>query len=74
MLESIRNGHELFDVFQRHRLTDSDNLLMLQALLHRMHKPELFELAVRYAQTVGNVLYFKIPPTEPRKDALNVSL
>lgn len=66
VLESIKNGHELFDIFQRHQLTDRDNLLILQALLHRMQKPELFELAVRYAQTVGNVLHFKIPPTEPR--------
>lgn len=38
---------------------------MLQALLFRMHRTELFELAVKYAQSTGNVVHFTKPPPEP---------
>lgn len=73
MLEGIKKGRELLDIFQKHQFIDKDNLLILQALLHRIQKQELFELAVRYSQTVGNVMHIKIPPKEPRKYVNNVS-
>ena len=74
MLEGIKKGRELFDILQKHQIIDKNNLLILQALLHRMQKQELFELAVRYAQTVGNVMHIKLPPKEPCKYVYNVSI
>ena len=65
--EKITNGLELFDFLQKDLKIDRDNLLLLQALLYRMNKHELFDLAVEYAQTKGNVIHFKKPPDEPRK-------
>ena len=65
--EDIKDAYELFDVLQKETLVDRDNLLFLQALLYRMNKHELFDLAVNYAQNKGNLIHFKKPPAEPRK-------
>lgn len=64
-LDTIVNAHELFDLLQRYQFINRDNLLMLQALLFRMHRTELFEQAVKYAQSTGNVVHFTKPPPEP---------
>lgn len=65
VLETLETPHELFDVLQRHHFITRDNVLILQALLHRMDKIQLFNLAVNYAQATGNVVHFAKPPKEP---------
>ena len=69
--ENIKSGFELFEVLQGDSLIDRDNLLLLQALLYRMNKHELFDQAVEYAQKKGNVIHFKKPPNQPRKSNRN---
>jgi len=64
VLEKIKNASDLFDHLRKLTRLSKDNLVCLQAILMRLKRPELIEMAVDYARTVGDVIFF-YPAAEP---------
>ena len=67
LLSEIKTPLQLFDSLQKHLFLSRNNLLFLQAMLHRIGRMDLYDMALDYAQTLGDVIYFCSPPPEPGK-------
>ena len=67
LLSEIKTAPELFDWLQKNNFLDRNNLLILQAVLFKLGRMDLYEKAVVYAQSIGDVVHFSPPPKEPGK-------
>ena len=67
LLSEIKTAPELFDWLQKNNFLDTNNLLVLQAVLFKLGRMDLYDKAVVYAQSLGDVVHFSPPPKEPSK-------
>lgn len=65
LLEDIETPMELFDSLQKNLFLGRDNLIYLQAIVYKIGRKDLFERAVEYAQSLGDIIHFSSPPREP---------
>lgn len=65
LLSEIKTPLQLFDSLQKHLFLSRNNLLFLQAMLFKIGRMDLYDMALDYAQTIGDVIYFCSPPLEP---------
>lgn len=64
LLSEIKTAPELFDWLQKNNFLDTNNLLVLQAVLFKLGRMDLYDKAVVYAQSLGDVVHFSPPPKE----------
>ena len=65
VLDNLIKPLHLFDLMRRHRFLDRNNIIYLQAMLYKIGRPDLYDSAIEYAQSVGETIHFSKPPTEP---------
>ena len=65
LLSKIETPLEFFDSLQKYTFLDRNNLLFLQAMLYQLGRMDLYDMAIDYAQSLGDVIYFCTPPKEP---------
>ena len=67
LLAEIETPLRLFDAMQKRTFLDRNNILFLQAMLHKIGRMDLFDSAIKYAHKIGDTIHFSKPPSEPGK-------
>ncbi|KAK7105281.1 uncharacterized protein [Littorina saxatilis] len=67
VLERMTTAEKLFSYLRQKRMISRDNLLLLQAFLWHVERPDLHQMAADFARRVGDTLYFYAPQPQPEE-------
>lgn len=67
VLERLTSHEKLFAYLRQQRMISRDNLLLLQAFLWHVARPDLHAVAADFARRRGDTLYFYAPQTHPEE-------